>query len=70
MMQRGRSSMHTCAANSKYHPGPLENPISFILGMNIKRDWEAGTLHLSQPSAIEKLAMKFDLTGKSGRAPT
>ena len=43
---------------------------NFILGMNVKRDWEAGTLHLSQPGAIEKLAMKFDLTGKSGRAPS
>ena len=40
---------------------------NFILGMNVKRDWEAGTIHLSQPGAIEKLAMKFGLTGKSGR---
>ena len=42
----------------------------FILGMNVKRDWEAGTLHLSQPGAIEKLAIKFGLTGKEGRAPS
>jgi hypothetical protein len=26
--QRGRSSTKTCAANSKYHPGPLEKLIS------------------------------------------
>ena len=43
---------------------------SFVLGMNVKRDWEAGTLHLSQPGAIEKLAMKFGLTGVEKRRPT
>jgi len=42
----------------------------FILGMNVKRDWNAGTLHLSQPGAIEKLAMKFGLTGAEGRGPS
>jgi len=33
----------------------------WILNMNIARDWEKGTLHLSQPKAIEKLAERFGL---------
>jgi len=31
----------------------------WILNMNVKRDWELGTLHLSQEAAIIKLATKF-----------
>ena len=41
----------------------------WILNMKIVRDWEQGTLHLSQPAAIEKLAERFGLTGREGRAP-
>ena len=41
----------------------------WILNMSIKRDWDKGTLHLSLPRAVEKLAEKFDLTGREGRAP-
>ena len=41
----------------------------WILNMTVKRDFENGILHLSQPQAIEKLATKFGLTGQEGRAP-
>ena len=41
----------------------------WILNMTVKRDYDKGILHLSQPMAIEKLATKFGLTGKEGRAP-
>ena len=41
----------------------------WILNMKITRDWDKGTLHLSQPAAIEKLATQFGLTGIDGRAP-
>jgi len=41
----------------------------WILNMSIKRDWKKGTLHLSQEGAIEKLATRFQLTGREGRAP-
>ena len=41
----------------------------WILNMKIQRDWEQGTVHLSQPQAIEKLAVRFGLTGREGRAP-
>ena len=33
----------------------------WILNMNVTRDWGKGTLHLSQPKAIEKLAERFGL---------
>jgi transposase InsO family protein len=36
----------------------------WILNMNVTRDWAKGTLHLSLPKAIEKLAERFNLTGK------
>jgi len=42
----------------------------WILNMNIKRDWSKGTIHLSQPGAIKKLAEHFNLTGNEGRAPS
>ena len=41
----------------------------WILNMKIQRDWEKGTVHLSQPQAIEKLAVRFGLIGREGRAP-
>jgi hypothetical protein len=41
----------------------------WLLNMKIQRDWKNGTLHLSQPGAIEKLAAQFKLTGREGRAP-
>jgi hypothetical protein len=41
----------------------------WLLNMKIVRDWKNGTLHLSQPAAIEKLAQQFNLTGLEGRAP-
>ena len=34
----------------------------WILNMNVTRDWEKRTLHLSQPKAIEKLAERFGLS--------
>ena len=37
--------------------------------MKIERDWEAGTLHLSQQAAVEKLAVKFGLTDKGNSIP-
>ena len=33
----------------------------YILGMHVTRDFEAGTIKLSQPAAIEKLAKRFGL---------
>ena len=42
---------------------------SWILNMKVDRDWVTGKLHLSQPGAIEKLATRFELTGRDGRAP-
>ena len=33
----------------------------FILNIRIDRDWEAGTVKISQPAAISKLAAKFHL---------
>ena len=41
----------------------------WLLNMTIKRDWVKGTLHLSQPLAIEKMAEKFDLMGREGSNP-
>ena len=41
----------------------------WILNMKITRNWDKGTLHLSQPAAIEKLATQFSLAGIDGRAP-
>ena len=43
---------------------------SWILNMRIQRDWAAGTLHLSQAAAIEKLAMRFGLDDYKGRGPS
>jgi hypothetical protein len=42
---------------------------SWILNMKIQRNWREGTLHLSQPAAIEKLAAQFKLTENVGRGP-
>ena len=42
----------------------------FILNIRIDRDWEAGTVKISQPAAISKLAAKFqldDITKRSAR---
>ena len=41
----------------------------WILNMKIERDWENSTLHLSQEMAIEKLAVKFGLTGYGCHIP-
>ena len=41
----------------------------WILNLKIRRDWDKGILHLSQPQAIEKLAVKIGLTGREGKAP-
>ena len=41
----------------------------WLLNMTIKRDWARGTLHLSQPLAIEQMAEKFGLTGQKGKKP-
>ena len=41
----------------------------WILNMKVTRDWAAGTIHLSQPGAVEKIATHFNLTGREGRAP-
>ena len=42
---------------------------SWILNMKIQRNSKTGTLHLSQPGAIEKLAAQFKLTERVGRGP-
>jgi hypothetical protein len=42
---------------------------SWILNMKIQRNSKTGTLHLSQPGAIEKLAAQFKLTEHVGRGP-
>jgi hypothetical protein len=42
---------------------------SWVLNMKVVRDWNKGTIHISQPGAIEKLAAQFGLTGREGRAP-
>ena len=41
----------------------------WILNMKVQRDWKKGTVHLSQPGAIEKLATRFGLTGRDKKAP-
>jgi hypothetical protein len=41
----------------------------WVLNMRVERNWNEGTIHLSQPGAIEKLAAQFKLTGQEGRAP-
>ena len=41
----------------------------WILNLKVRRDWDKGILHLSQPQAIDKLASKFGLTGREGKAP-
>ena len=41
----------------------------WLLNIKITRNWESGTLHISQPAAIEKLALQFKLTGVEKRAP-
>jgi hypothetical protein len=38
----------------------------WILNINVKRDWEKGTIHLSQEAAIVKLAKRFNLIGEHG----
>jgi hypothetical protein len=43
---------------------------NWILNMRIQRDWDKGTLHLSQEAAIEKLALRFGLTDFVGRGPS
>jgi hypothetical protein len=42
---------------------------NWVLNMKVTRDWAGGTIHVSQPGAIEKLATQFGLTGREGRAP-
>jgi hypothetical protein len=41
----------------------------WILNMKVQRNFGVGTLHVSQPSAIEKLAAQFKLTENVGRGP-
>lgn len=41
----------------------------WILNMNVTRNWEEGTLQLTQEAAIEKLAKKFDLTKEHDAKP-
>ena len=42
----------------------------WLLNIKVTRDWSKGTIHLSQPQAIEKLATKFGMTGREGRNPS
>ena len=42
---------------------------SWILSMKVQRNSKTGSLHLSQPGAIEKLAAQFKLTERVGRGP-
>ena len=48
-----------------------EGESDFILNIRIDRDWEAGTVKISQPAAISKLAAKFHLDDitKTGARP-
>jgi hypothetical protein len=41
----------------------------WLLNMKVVRDWEAGTLHVSQEAAIEKLAQRFKLNGSTSARP-
>jgi hypothetical protein len=41
----------------------------WLLNMKVVRDWEAGTLHVSQEAAIEKLAQRFKLDGATSSRP-
>ena len=38
----------------------------WILNMKVQRNFGSGTLHVSQPGAIEKLAAQFKLTANVG----
>ena len=68
--QQARERFNT-AIRSEFEMSPwTDGEADWILSMKIKRNWERGTLHLSQPGAIEKLAKRFGLTGREGRAPT
>ena len=41
----------------------------WLLNLKIVRDWEAGTLHISEEAAIEKLAIKFGLQDAKSSIP-
>ena len=60
------------AIRAKYLVGKftkgIEGDCDWLLKMNIKRNWEKGTLHLSQSQAIEKLYERF-ITQKSTSFP-
>ena len=50
---------------SEFEVSPwIQGEAGWILNMRVQRDWNKGTLHLSQEAAIEKLAIKFELTDK------
>ena len=58
------------ALRSEFEVSPwTSGEAGWILNMNVQRNWKAGTLHLSQPGAIEKLAARFELDGREGYAP-
>ena len=41
----------------------------WLLNLKIVRDWDRGTLHMSQEAAIVKLARKFELDGEKDAKP-
>jgi hypothetical protein len=41
----------------------------WLLNMKVVRDWDKGTLHVSQEAAIEKLAQRFKLDGSTSARP-
>jgi hypothetical protein len=56
------------ALKAEFEVSPwTEGEADWLLNIKIERDWEAGTLHMSQEQAIEKLARKFNLAHESGR---
>ena len=58
------------ALRSEFEVSPwTSGEAGWILNMNVQRNWDAGTLHLSQPGAVEKLAARFGLDGREGYAP-
>ena len=42
----------------------------WLLDIKVTRDWDKGAIRPSQSQAIERLAMKFNHTGRKGRNPS
>lgn len=54
----------------KKYPVKDLGPAQSIVGMNIERDWQAGTISLSSPDYVKKVLLKFDRhIGHSSKTP-